>query len=74
MDITQIKVIEKQRQGSSIFIDQLEWGDGFKYGEWYIYRLADLSDRFTLEHSERPHERFSFFIGGLTYVDSLYIK
>jgi hypothetical protein len=75
--ITQIKVMEKQRQGSSIFIDQLEvneWGDEFKYGEWYIYRLADLSDRFTLEHSERPHERFSFFIGGLTYVDSLYIK
>ena len=75
--ITQIKVIEKERQGSSIFIDTLEVNDldhEFKYGEWYIYRLADLSDRFNLEHGERPGEIFSFYIKGLTYVDSLYIR
>jgi len=75
--ITQIKVIEKERQGSSIFIDTLEVkvsGHEFKYGEWYTYRLADLSDRFCLEHLEHPGERFSFFVAGLTYVDSLYIK
>jgi hypothetical protein len=74
--ITQMKIIEKERQGSSLFVDNVEGSSQYKieYGEWYFYRLGDGPDRFILEHSKRGNERIVFFIAGLTYIDSILVK
>ena len=76
--VTKMRVVKKERQDSSIFIDQYLTGtaaEKFQYGVWYTFLYEQhvdlLCDRFMLQDS---NERFTFDIIGLTYVDSLYIK